>query len=132
MYEYQGVVLDIIDGDSLRLDIDLGLSIRSKQVVRLRGIDAPEMVGPTHEAGVAAKMALSGFVPVGARVLVRTHKDKREKWGRYLADVWPIGTSSGVTPIGDKSTFAEELVGRSASDFMLASGHAVAYDGGKR
>lgn len=120
MYEYQGTVLDIIDGDTLRLDIDLGFSVRSKQIVRLRGINAPEMVGSTHEQGLAAKMALSGFLPPGARVLVRTHKDKREKYGRLLADVWPIA---------EKPVVPEELVGRSASDFMLASGHAVVMEG---
>jgi endonuclease YncB( thermonuclease family) len=50
----------------------------------------------------------------GWDVLVRTHKDRREKYGRYLADVFAL--------TGDQSLNLD----------LLSAGHAVPYDGGKR
>jgi len=47
-------------------------------------------------------------------VLVRTHKDRREKYGRYLADVF--------SPQGERSLSLD----------LIAAGHAVPYDGGAR
>ncbi len=41
MYEYQADVIRVIDGDTLLLDIDLGLRIRLKQIVRLLDVNAP-------------------------------------------------------------------------------------------
>lgn len=84
MYEYQAEVLKIVDGDTLHLRIDLGLNIRQDITVRLFGINAPEMSTP---AGVAAKAYIGTLLAVGDTVVVHTHKDRREKYGRYLAQI---------------------------------------------
>lgn len=45
MYEYQAIILQIVDGDTVRLDVDFGFSIRQKMTLRLYGINAPESIG---------------------------------------------------------------------------------------
>lgn len=42
-YVYKATVLDVVDGDTLVLDIDIGFDIKKKQRIRLAGIDAPEI-----------------------------------------------------------------------------------------
>lgn len=71
----------MIDGDTVDVAIDLGLRIFTQQRIRLYGINAPEMRTPE---GPAAKKRLSELLPVGSEVIIRTRKDKQEKYGRYL------------------------------------------------
>ena len=82
-YSYRARVLLVIDGDTLWLDIDCGFGVWTKQKVRLRGIDAPEL--PTAE-GVSAKdfvvQALEGIS------FVAVSTTKPDKYDRYLADVF--------------------------------------------
>ena len=43
MYEYRCEVVKIIDGDTIRVDVDMGFGIWSRnETVRLYGIDTPE------------------------------------------------------------------------------------------
>jgi micrococcal nuclease len=51
LYTYKAKVLSVYDGDSLRLDIDLGFKVvMQNQRVRLLGIDTPEVRGEEREA----------------------------------------------------------------------------------
>jgi micrococcal nuclease len=86
MYEYAATVVRIVDGDTLYLDIDLGFFIRMTIDVRLKGINTPELRGPTRKAGLTAKAYVVEALPVVSLVVVRTFK--AEKYGRYLADVY--------------------------------------------
>lgn len=81
MYEYKATILKVIDGDTVDVAIDLGLRIFTQQRIRLYGINAPEMRTPE---GPAAKKRLAELLPIGAEVVLRTRKDKLEKYGRYL------------------------------------------------
>ncbi|MDP6037687.1 MAG: DUF1016 N-terminal domain-containing protein, partial [Candidatus Latescibacteria bacterium] len=82
-YSYRARVLSVIDGDTLWLDIDCGFGVWTKQKVRLRGIDTPEL--PTAE-GVRARdfvvEALRGMSFVGVTTT------KPDKYDRYLADIF--------------------------------------------
>jgi micrococcal nuclease len=118
MYEYAATVIGVVDGDSVRLDVDLGFSIRQRMALRLWGIDAPEIVGETRAAGEAARDFLRGLLPVGAKVRITTFKDKGDKYGRLLANVW-----LSAVPAPDDA---------SVNRRMLDAGHAVAYSGGAR
>jgi micrococcal nuclease len=95
MYEYQAAVLDVLDGDSVRLDADLGFSIRSKMTVRLYGINTPEVVGEEKPAGLVSKARLSELI-LGKSVLIKTFKDKGDKYGRILADIFLPGDPVSV------------------------------------
>lgn len=121
MYEYRALVLAVVDADTLRLEVDLGLDIRHRLTVRLAGVDAPELA---TDAGKAALQFTRSWLAAHALVpgvhatenafelIVRTHKDKREKYGRYLADV-----------------FAGE---HCLNLDLVNAGHARPYDGGPR
>lgn len=86
-YCYEASVLDIYDGDTMTVFVDLGFGTHVKQTLRLRGIDAPEVKGPSRKAGVAARDWLRQKIPLGSSIKIVTHKDRKEKFGRYLADV---------------------------------------------
>lgn len=88
LYFYRAVVESVYDGDTCTVDIDLGLStwIRGEKV-RLYRINAPEVRGPEREAGLQARDFLRGLIE-GKAVLIQTIKDRKEKYGRYLAEVW--------------------------------------------
>ena len=88
MFTYQAKLIEVIDGDTVDLLIDLGFGVHVKERCRLYGIDAPEM--PT-EAGKAAKAHLESLLGaarelyVATRKMTRKPKEKADKYGRYLA-----------------------------------------------
>lgn len=92
-YTYRAVVTEVLDGDTVRANVDLGFRIWvNDETFRLYGINAPEtrLGGPreTTEAekarGLAAKAALAELVE-GRRIVICTIRDRQEKYGRYLA-----------------------------------------------
>lgn len=86
MFEYRAVIASVYDGDTIRADIDLGFGIWIKdQVLRLYGIDAWEVRGGEKDLGLAARDALRLLMPIGSKVVLQTHKDKKGKYGRWLA-----------------------------------------------
>ena len=116
MYEYKATVIRILDGDTVELDIDLGCKVHIREVCRLQGIDAPELRTPT---GPAAKQWMEQAT-LDHAVLIRTVKDRTEKYGRYLVWLWcpiPAGTYEVSTTLNAE---------------MVRAGHAVEYSGGKR
>lgn len=88
LYFYKAVITSVYDGDTCTVDIDLGLStwIRGEKV-RLYRINAPELRGAEREAGLLARDFLRGQIE-GKKVLIQTIKDRKEKFGRYLAEIW--------------------------------------------
>ena len=70
------------------VDIDLGLCmwVRGERV-RLHRINAPELSGADKPEGQEAREALRALV-LGKAVVLQTFKDRREKYGRYLGELW--------------------------------------------
>jgi len=92
MYEYEAEVTGIVDGDTIDVDVDLGMHVHVHERLRLKGINTPEIFGvkkdtPEYEMGMEAKAYIAQLIPPGTRVKVRTFKDKKGKYGRYIADV---------------------------------------------
>jgi micrococcal nuclease len=108
MFEYTARLIRIVDGDTVELDIDLGFDVHQRHAVRLAGVNAPEHNTPDGAAATAWLTQALGNHPL----VIRTHKDQAEKYGRYLATIW----------VGDTNI----------NDALVAAGHAVAYSGGKR
>ena len=89
LYTYKAVVAKIVDGDTVDLDIDLGLNMWSKSTrIRLLNINTPEVRGKEREAGLAAKRFLENVIPRGCGVYIITAKDKRGKYGRLLGTIY--------------------------------------------
>lgn len=103
MYEYRATLIRVVDADTLWLDVDLGFDVRRKDSFRLYGINAPEMSTPE---GVAARDYLQGVLR-DRPILLHTIKDKREKYGRYLAIIH-VGTDN-------------------VNEMLVQAGHAVEY-----
>ncbi|MBN2342474.1 MAG: thermonuclease family protein [Deltaproteobacteria bacterium] len=81
-YCYRGQVLDVIDGDTVRMRVELGFGCFVDEKMRLRGVDAAEI--DTKE-GQKAKRALSRMLNGSREVTVYTYSNDR--YGRYVADL---------------------------------------------
>jgi micrococcal nuclease len=88
LYTYKAKVVSIYDGDSLRLDIDLGFKIvMQNQRGRLLGIDTPELRGDERESGLVARDYMRDLL-LGKEVIITTIKDSYGKYGRWLIEVF--------------------------------------------
>ncbi len=88
LYNYRAIVKSVYDGDTCTVDIDLGLNIwLHGEKLRLYGINAPEMRGAEKAAGKLSRDYLRGLID-GEEILIRSHLDKRGKYGRYLAELF--------------------------------------------
>jgi micrococcal nuclease len=88
LYTYCAYVVKVLDGDTLKVVVDLGFGVRSVQTLRLLGIDAPEIVTAD---GMESKKALEKMLKIadgkaGAPLLIKTVKS--DKYDRYLADIF--------------------------------------------
>ena len=87
MYTYKATVIDVTDGDTVLVDIDLGFGVwLRKQSIRLAKINAPELKGVTLKAAQESKEFLKRLV-LNKWVTLRTEKDNKEKYGRWLATI---------------------------------------------
>lgn len=94
----------------MHLDVDLGCDVSTRMTVRLLGVDAPEN---STGLGRAATGWVRSVLPVGTQVVISTQKDKKERYGRYLAAV-------------------ELPEGGDLAAALVRAGHAKPYDGGAR
>jgi endonuclease YncB( thermonuclease family) len=53
MWTYRAALIQVIDGDTLRLDIDLGFHVRTQQDIRLLAVSAPETYQPGGQEATA-------------------------------------------------------------------------------
>lgn len=110
MYEYAARPAKVVDGDTLDVDIDLGFSIHVKQRIRLLGVNCAEH--GTTAGDDATAFTKAWLEQHGPDLVVRTVLDRKEKYGRTL------GTIVAGTRILNQD--------------LIAGGHAVDYDGGRR
>ena len=91
MHEYKSKVTKVVDGDTIKCDIDLGFDIvLSNQTIRLYGIDTPESRTRDLEEkfyGNISKQFLNDYCPKGSTITLRTHLDKKGKFGRILGEI---------------------------------------------
>lgn len=92
-YEYHAKVTNVVDGDTIVVDIDLGFNVvLSDQSVRLLGVDTPESrtSDKTEKVfGLASKDYTKSFIEnCKKEVIIRTYKsDDSEKFGRLLGEI---------------------------------------------
>ena len=88
MYRYKAKITKVYDGDTVTADIDLGLGVWVRgEKLRLFGINAPEVRGPEKVKGKESRDFLRELI-LNKEVTVWTIKDKKGKYGRYLAKVF--------------------------------------------
>jgi micrococcal nuclease len=107
-YQYRATITRIIDGDTVDAICDLGFRINRNDRFRLYGINTPER---GRKGSVEATAYLTSMIPVGASVLIRSHKPETmtvDSFGRWVAEIFlPDGTN--------------------VNDAMIEAGHAVSF-----
>lgn len=94
MYEYKATITDVYDGDTVTALVDLGFFVKAEIKIRLYGIDTPEIRGEEREQGLLSKIRVEELI-LNKEVTIKTYKDKQEKYGRWLADIYlPYDTKS--------------------------------------
>jgi len=105
---YRGKVISCHDGDTITVQISLGLDITKEETIRLLGIDCHEL---STQKGREAKLYVSKLL-MGKMIEIQTVNDKREKYGRLLATVILDGTN--------------------LTQHLIEIGYGKKYDGGAR
>ena len=101
MYEYHvKKVTNVVDGDTIDVEIDLGFDISFSSRVRLAGIDTPES-RTTNKAekvlGLEAKEYVKSKIKDAKDVVIKTEKmDSSEKYGRILGWLFLDGSKVSV------------------------------------
>ena len=109
MYEYRAFVRKVYDGDTITVDIDLGFDVILKnQKIRLSKINTPEVRGKSREEGIKVRNIVRERIS-NKWVTIKTTKDKKGKYGRWLGTVYELG------------------IEESLNDWLLNEGHAVKY-----
>ena len=127
MYTYAAKLIEVIDGDTVDLLIDLGFGVHVQERCRLYGIDAPEM--PTAQ-GQAARAylesligAATGDLHVQTIKMTRKPKEKTDKYGRYLAVLYK-GDNVDWFIHGDQTESSVQRMKASINFEVVFSGHA--------
>ncbi len=97
MYTYKLTDIRVVDGDTIEATIDLGFRIRQRQIIRLAGIDAPELRSKDakeREQAKAAKAWLERVLILWSPPEILMHSIGLDKYGRSLAIIWASDGSS--------------------------------------
>lgn len=101
--------LGVVDGDTFNVTIDFGCFTYIQKALRVANINAPEM---STDAGKAAKVWalawMAAHAPDGG-LIIHTHLDPSDKYGRVLAMVYSTD-------------------GHCYNDDIIAEGHAVPFE----
>ena len=117
MYQYKiKKIIDIIDGDTIKVELSLGFGIYYEITLRLVDINAPEVRTINEEVkkyGIRAKEKLQEYINGGeGNLIVSTLKPKPEdKYGRILGTLYKEGQNL------------------TASEYLLANSYAWYYSG---
>lgn len=111
MYSYKCQVVRVVDGDTVVVNVSLGLDVYTDAIIRLYGVDTPERGKVGYlEATAFTRAWLAANADDDGWLRLETIKDKKGGFGRYLG----IIDSKSVT-------------GDSLNAALLAHGHAEVY-----
>lgn len=107
-FTYKAFVISVHDGDTATVAVDCGFHITVTTPIRFQYYDSPEL---NTEAGKVARDALKERIE-GKEIVLKTYKDPKDKYGRWLAVVY--------------------YKRRSVNAWMVENGYGKLYDGGKK
>jgi micrococcal nuclease len=111
-YLYNAKITNVVDGDTVDAEVDLGFTVYVKVRFRLYGIDTMETNDKAiavRELGLKAKAFVANAL-LGKLVTIESHKS--DKYGRWLGEIY--------------------LDGVSVNKQLLSEGLAVEYFGGTK
>ena len=115
-HHFNAEIRSIYDADTITVMIDYGFEEFGLKTLRLARIDAPELTGEERPQGLASRDWLRTLLPVGCTVMVKTeklkrsHRDKKGKYGRYIAEIFYTDANGEI---------------RNANDDLVTRGAAV-------
>lgn len=117
-YTFRAALKRVVDGDTQVYKLDFRAHRYGDITIRLIGVNTPEKIGVTRDAGLAATAySLAWLVAAGTDdwpLVIETTLDKDDKYGRLLGKIWRVS---------DQRCLNADLV---------ADGQAVEYWGGSR
>jgi micrococcal nuclease len=96
MYEYNAVIINAVDGDTVDALIDVGFKMTTAQRLRILGINTPELIDkdPVIKAkAFEAKVFITNLL-LNKHVVIKT--TKTDSFGRYLAEINIAGIDVGT------------------------------------
>lgn len=105
LYTYPVNVLNVIDGDTVDVRIDVGFGIGLYDRLRLKGISAPELNTPE---GRLAKSFLTDHLTKCPYVVLCT--TRAEKFGRWLADIFAIPNCTNLHQIAAEGEYLNQML----------------------
>lgn len=113
-YTYRATLLDVVDGDTIKVQVDLGFNLSRKIKLRLKDIDTPELYRPSCEAekihAQEAKKFLYDYLmgtAYSGELIIKTYRDP-DIYDRYTAIIWRYLGDWDVRNNVDASTFLKE------------------------
>lgn len=89
LYMYQARCYEVVDGDTIKVDIDLGFSTNQRRNVRLLNVDTPERSQQNYEKATN----FTKSCVENKNIYIQTYKS--DNFGRYLAKVY-YTTNDGI------------------------------------
>lgn len=110
LYCYKATIIKWVDGDTAKVDVDLGCRVHWHGSLRCARYNSPEVYGPSKPEGDKATYFVEKECPVGSTIYIKSlafvKSDELDSFGRMLAEV----------------TLAD---GRNLADVMIESGYAM-------
>ncbi len=114
-YTYRATLLEVLDGDTIWVDIDLGYNTWTTQKLRFRGVNSAEIVTPE---GKTAKDHAAACLSECKFIAVKTYW--RDKFTRYLADIFYDKNEADLAKLIQNGKFLNQE--------LLDEGYAVEYE----
>ena len=105
LFTYKAAVEKVIDGDTLLVSFDFCCPMSVSQKLRLRGINCPEM---DTEEGKRAKRFVEARLKGCEFIIVKTYKDRTDKFDRYLADIFYSPGASDPALVAQEGTYLNQ------------------------
>jgi micrococcal nuclease len=103
-YLYRAKVIEVIDGDTLKLQIDLGFHTSKEQRIRLANLDCPEL---STKQGKTAKQFTQEKLANTKTIIIQTKK--ADIYGRYIAHIFYDATNKlSMSEIFTQGTYLNE------------------------
>lgn len=88
MYSYNAKIINIVDGDTVDAEIDVGFKIKITHRLRLIDIDTEEMHDPDPQLRQLARTAKDYLITKLLNQTVKINTYKADSFGRYLAEIY--------------------------------------------
>lgn len=103
-YTYQATVVSIVDGDTVRLDVDAGFNCHFHEKFRLAHVNTPEKTD--KDGWLRSTSRVKELLPVGGKCFIKSLG--QDKYGRWLAEIFVDGFYVNGALLGEELAVAYE------------------------